>query len=100
MAKTFYEQDLDKIWREVYQSIETEQQACAKAKARLAAAWANLNGLHTTYADFEAYVIAMDSTTSEGALWQKRLSDLGAKATSIMADLDVANPALDALTEF
>jgi len=83
-------------------ALRAERQACKAAKARIAAARTAIGNLSTTFATVLATIDAFDEETTDvfEQLAKAEKSLLLAEGTALYGDMNTANTALQALTEF
>lgn len=83
-------------------SLRAERAACAQAKARVAAARTKIANLQTTFADVFATIDAYDAETTDAfeALAKAEKALLLSEGTTLYTDVDTANTALQALSQF
>ena len=83
-------------------ALRAERAACKQAKNRIAAARTAIANLNTTFADLFATIDAFDEETTDvfEQLAQAEKALLLTEGTALYGDMNTANTALQALTEF
>jgi hypothetical protein len=85
---------------DIAQSIRTERQAMANAKARIATGQNNLNALPTTFSEAIAEITAYEGIDAFEALSKDELAKLTDEFIALVGDAGTAVTALESITEF
>ena len=87
---------------DIAQSIRTERQAMANAKARIATGEGNLNLIPTTFSDVLSTINGFSSSTTDEfeALCKAELAKMTTEFTALKTDAGTAKTALSTITEF
>ena len=85
---------------DIAQSIRTERQAMANAKARIATGQGNLNLIPTTFSDALATINAYTPTGDFESLSKDELAKMTTEFTALVSQAGDAVTALSSITEF